>query len=116
MSATESSCQAIKVCGRPQTPDTTGGYLDLGQSDETLLVGHSVHHVMQHGGEKNMARKLIDLVYFQYKSTMLSAHNQDQEWTNTMTLYKEVQVIRPSKFWALAVILIVLEQLILGIK
>ena len=68
-----------------------------------------------------MARKLIDLVYFQYKSTMLSAHNQDQEWTNTawqhnntMTLYKEVPVI--SKFWALAVILIVLEQLILGIK
>mgnify|MGYP001187397981 CR=1 FL=1 len=68
-----------------------------------------------------MTRKLIDLVYIQSKSTMLSAHNQDQEWTNTarqhnntMTLYKEVPVI--SKFWALAVILIVLEQLILGIK
>ena len=46
---------------------------------------------------------------------MLSADNQDQEWTNTsrqhnntMTLYKEVPVIRPSKFWAPAVILIVL--------
>ena len=68
-----------------------------------------------------MPRKLIDLVYVQFKSTMLSAHNQDQEWTytarqhnNTMTLYKEVPVI--SKSWALAVILIVLEQLILGIK
>lgn len=59
--------------------------------------------------------KMIDLVYFQYEDMMLSADNQDQEWTNTsrqhnntMTLYKEVPVIRPSNFWAPAVILIVL--------